>query len=68
MTSFSSRDEGDEGWPPGVFMQGYDSMEVNRQYRAKDIILKKLGSFWRKADHALWEIGRAKRGRIMVWH
>ncbi len=51
------------GWPPGVFMQGYDSMGVGGQDGAKDIILKELGSLWRKAVRALQEIGKARRGR-----
>ena len=46
-TSFSSRDKG-EGCPPGALVQGYDSMGVSWQYSAKDVILKGLGSFWRK--------------------
>ena len=39
--------EGEGWWPPGVLMQGYDSMGVNGRERAKDVILKKLGSFWK---------------------
>ncbi len=37
-----------EGCPPGVFMQGYDSMGVDGHDRAKDIILKELEIFWKK--------------------
>ncbi len=36
-------------------------MGVTGQEYAKDIILKELASFWRKAVRALQEIGRAKR-------
>ncbi len=36
-------------------------MGVNGLQCAKDIILKELGSFWRKAVRALREIGRARR-------
>ena len=50
-----------EGWAPGVLMQGYDSMGVNERERAKDIILKKLVSFWEKTGHRGVGCGAGRR-------
>ncbi len=42
-------------------MQGYDSMGVNGQERAKDVILKELGSFCKKTGRREGGCGAGRR-------
>ncbi len=51
----------EEGCPPGVLMQGYDSMGVNGHKRAKDIILNELGRFWKKTGRREQGCGAGRR-------